>query len=276
MKFLIFFKNLIVASCIFYIALILYEKNLDVVEDKKSTFIMQKKTSASLNNQHKKIDITLVQQAHLFDVLEKSEGHTKEQILETQPTSSSLPILLKGIAYHVDGLSAAFLSIKGESLLVYRGDIIYSQDVLVDEILEDRLYISNKGFKEVIFLYEEDIYNNAIQIDLLDDPVATQIASKHKALWGVDANLVVKLFIVSLVKSTAGMTLGYQLTPGEYDTDFYQLGFKSGDIVKKVNGISVLSVPTLKDILFHLLSSSTAEFIIERESRMVIVKFSFV
>ncbi|EGG29850.1 General secretion pathway protein C [Aequoribacter fuscus] len=73
-----------------------------------------------------------------------------------------------------------------------------------------------------------------------------------------------ELVSVAAVRSADGQLAGYRVSPGPKGEEFQALGFRPGDVVTEVNGLS-LSDPSNALVLYQMLkSASEANFVIQR------------
>ena len=180
--------------------------------------------------------------------------------IEDDANESQLPLLLRGVvSSHDDGLGYAMIEHRGEQALYAVGDALPIQGrVSLAKVLPSRVVIDNAGTYELLRLYDQD----ALSRQLSDRPrrarapsVPTRsragsavpqaveverpgLAAQYRDRLYSDPQSLAEVVQVAPVRRGAEL-LGYRLAPGRAGEDFTALGFKAGDMVTAINGLSL-------------------------------------
>jgi general secretion pathway protein C len=104
------------------------------------------------------------------------------------------------------------------------------------------------------------------QVDNRNDAQTTNLALSYRERLYQDPQSLVEVVNVSAVRE-GGALSGYRLQPGKDREQFAQLGFKSGDLVTAVNGVS-LDNPANTMILYNAMrTAGEAVFELKREGQ---------
>ena len=204
-----------------------------------------------------------------------SEARAAREGIERGARESRLELTLRGIiAFNVAG--------EGSAVIEYRGrQAIYSVDdelpvggnVVLAKVMPEQVVLDNGGTYELLRLYpptELDAQLTgrramapgdtrtapvaAAVIDRRSDAESAALAAGYRDQLYEDPQSLADLVRISAVREE-GALQGYRVTPGRDRAQFEQLGFRPGDLVLAVNGLS-LSDPANTMRLYQAMRSA--------------------
>ncbi len=244
------------------------------------------------------IDIGTLQGWHLFG---EANGSAEPALvvapalgIEDGAKETRLDLVLVGVlAARSDGLGQAIIQYRQDQSIYRVADALpVSGRVSLAKVLPDRVVLDNNGTYELLKLYDE----SALATRLMSSaaPSAAKPASqrgsqmpaavanpesireevqaerqarldaKQRDRYYDNPESLSELVSVSAVRSADGQLAGYRVSPGPKGEEFQALGFRPGDVVTEVNGLS-LSDPSNALVLYQMLkSASEANFVIQR------------
>jgi len=215
------------------------------------------------------VDIDRVADWHLFGDPDSASEQALAQLaarrvaavgdragIEDDARESRLPLLLRGVVSSSDdGLGYAMIEYRGEQALYAVGDDLPVQGrVRLAKVLPSRAVIDNAGSYELLLLFEENALSRqaengrpglaAAAATASAGPPRTQqvdrptLAAQYRKRLYSDPQSLAEVVQVAPVRS-GGELVGYRLSPGRASDDFAALGFRAGDVVTSVNGLSL-------------------------------------
>jgi len=205
-----------------------------------------------------------------------SEVRSAREGIERGARESRLELTLRGIiAFNAAG--------EGSAVIEHRGrQAIYSVDdelpvagrVLLAKVMPDQVVLDNGGTYELLRLYPPSALDaqltgaqngvprtarpaasTATVVDRRTDPESAALAAEYRDQLYEDPQSLAELVRISAVREE-GILRGYRVTPGQHRKQFEQLGFRPGDLVVAVNGLS-LSDPANTMRLYQAMRSAS-------------------
>lgn len=155
----------------------------------------------------------------------------------------------------------ALIDYKGELSEFTAGDFVVIQDIILESIYQDHIKLRYKKALFYKYLAGENLYkvkeNTSRSSDILSMNTE-EIGTRPKVLDHIVAST-----------PTPYIADGVLVSPGINPALFNQAGFKTDDVLKTVNGLSVTSSDELEQINQLLAESHTLEFQVMRKGRLV-------
>jgi general secretion pathway protein C len=204
-----------------------------------------------------------------------------------------LDLVLVGVlAARSDGLGQAIIQYRQDQSIYRVGDALpVSGRVSLAKVLADRVVLDNSGTYELLKLYDESALakrllsvakpaaqqpmntsgvklqtgmNPPPDLEAAGEQRRARIDDRKRDRYYNNPESLSELVSVSAVRSADGQLAGYRVSPGPKGEEFQSLGFRPGDVVTEVNGLS-LSDPSNALVLYQMLKSATeANFVIQR------------
>ena len=201
--------------------------------------------------------------------------------IEDGARQTNLQLKLRGIvASTEDGLGYAIIENANQQAIYMVEDKLSVQgNVVLAKVMPRQVVLDNGGTYELLVLFEESTLGTAEpmsaqteapavseNIDKRGDDQATQLAQSYRQRLYQNPQSLAEVVNVSAVREN-GALLGYRVSPGKDQEQFAQLGFKMGDVVTSVNGVS-LDNPTNTMVLFNdMRSAKEAVFELKRDGQ---------
>lgn len=203
--------------------------------------------------------------------------------IEDGAKETRLDLVLVGVlAARSDGLGQAVIQYRQDQTIYRVGDALpVSGRVSLAKVLSDRVVLDNNGTYELLKLYDESALAKSLAAstttrvaneDTRRERPSSQARSERESRLSAakrdryydHPESLAELVSVAAVRGADGALTGYRLAPGAKGDEFAALGFKPGDIVTEVNGLS-LSDPGNAVLLYQMLKDTKqANFVIER------------
>jgi general secretion pathway protein C len=216
--------------------------------------------------------------------------------IEDGAPESRLPLILQGVvAASEAGLGQAVIEHRNVQDLYQVGDEMpVAGDVVLAKVLPDRVVLENSGRYEILRLFEdsglERVAVGAPQVvpraDATSPPPrpapavaapvpreAAAVAARYRERLYENPESLADVVRISAVRDGDALR-GYRVMPGRNAAEFAALGFRAGDVVTAVNGMS-LSDPSNPILLYQAMREATsASFELEREGEAVTLQVS--
>lgn len=202
--------------------------------------------------------------------------------IEEGARETRLALKLRGvIAVTENGLGRAIIEHSSQQEVYAVGDKLpLGGQVSLAKVLPGSVVLDNSGTYELLKLFDE----TTLLEQLPDAPAASRAAAQGRAEPAVEvrgtekASMVARDFRqqlyenpqslaeivrVSAVRENNTLT-GYRIDPGKNGAQFTQLGFKAGDVVTSVNGISLDNPGNTMQLYRLMRSASEAVFDVKR------------
>lgn len=234
------------------------------------------------------VDIDRMVEWHLFG----EAGATAQEVIEASievdtdsrkgieegARETNLQLKLRGIvASTEDGLGYAIIeNANQQAIYAVEDKLPVRGNVVLAKVMPRQVVLDNGGTYELLVLFEESTLGTAEpsaprvaapaateKIDKRADSEATKLAQSYRQRLYQNPQSLAEVVNVSAVREN-GALRGYRVSPGKDREQFAQLGFKVGDLVTAVNGIT-LDNPTNTMVLFNnMRSAQEAVFELER------------
>ncbi|MDG2045943.1 MAG: type II secretion system protein GspC [Halioglobus sp.] len=237
------------------------------------------------------VDIDRMVAWHLFGELGATaqaviEAATQVEVdsregIEDGARETSLQLKLRGIvASTEDGLGYAIIeNANKQAIYVVEDKLPVRGNVVLAKVMPRQVVLDNGGTYELLMLFEESTLGTAElmsaqaaapavseNIDKRGDDQATRLAQSYRQRLYQNPQSLAEVVNVSAVREN-GALLGYRVSAGKDQAQFAQLGFKTGDVVTAVNGVS-LDNPTNTMVLFNdMRSAQEAVFELKRDGQ---------
>jgi general secretion pathway protein C len=217
--------------------------------------------------------------APVTPIVESSRDGIEKGARETR-----LNLKLRGIvASTVDGLGHAIIEAKKKQLVYTVGDKLpVPGKVVLAKVMPRQVVLDNGGKYELLVLFEETALDKAVAATPAPTPKAdaspaaenradeatTRLAQSYRERLYQNPQSLAEVVNVSAVREGSTL-LGYRVSPGKDQEQFAQLGFKPGDLVTAVNGVS-LDNPANTMVLYNSMrNAQEAVFDLQREDQQL-------
>ncbi len=208
--------------------------------------------------------------------------------IEQGARESRLQLKLRGIvASTEDGLGYAVIENNNQQAVYAVEDKLPAPGkVILAKVMPRQVVINNGGTYERLVLYEESTLGapaagqpapagtpavspgSGTQIDKRADPQATALAQSYRERLYQDPMSLASVVNISAAREGATL-LGFKVNPGQDREQFEQLGFKPGDLVTSVNGISLDNPANTMQLFNAMRTAGEAVFELQREGRSI-------
>jgi len=189
--------------------------------------------------------------------------------IEQGARETRLQLKLVGIvASTEDGLGYAIIENNNQQAVYAVEDKLPAPGkVVLAKVMPRQVVLDNGGTYELLVLYEDSTIGvpgaapaaapaaaEREQIDLRGNPEATSLAETFRQRLFQNPQSLADVVSVSAAREGSAL-LGYKVSPGRNPEQFEQLGFKAGDLVTSVNGIS-LDNPANTMVLYNTMRTA--------------------
>ena len=241
------------------------------------------------------IDIAGLQNSDLFgprslQPLENMEATGNER--ETSAASdTSLNLRLDGVIVGSEPKKGFAMIFSNNRNGTYRiGDRLPAGNrVVLDQIYADRVILENSGRMETLWLYDENgsvaRTNNtqtqrrtstSLEPQLLSETSSYNphaMVRQYSEQFRNSALAADFLTLSEIVKISPdysnGQVLGYRVSPGEHVKEFVRLGFRTNDIVTRLNGIDLNSIANMPNLVETMATAQQVTVSLMREGAPV-------
>jgi general secretion pathway protein C len=241
------------------------------------------------------VDIERVVGWHLFGEVGATApvAAAPEQVAKTEALAgiedgarkTQLQIKLTGIVASTgDGLGHAIIESQNQQAVYAVGDKLpVAGQVKLAKVMPQQVVLDNGGTYELLVLFEKSSLGSltpaapearaappaaAEQLDKRSDAETTSLAQSYRERLYQNPQSLAEVVSVSAVREGA-MLLGYRVNPGKDKAQFEQLGFKAGDMVTSVNGITLDNPANTMAIYNSLRDAGEAVFQLQRDNQQV-------
>lgn len=202
--------------------------------------------------------------------------------IEKGARETRLDLILRGVvASTADGEGHAIIEHKKKQAVYALDDRLpVSGRVTLVKVLPRQVVLDNGGNYELLTLFEETALDGQVKaapqqttavtpgkaIDKRQDTATTQVAGSYRDKLYQDPQSLAEVVQISAVRNE-GELLGYRIAPGQDQPQFEQLGFRSGDLVTAVNGITLSDPANTVRLYQALRSADEAVFELERNGQ---------
>ena len=216
--------------------------------------------------------------------------------IENGAQETRLDLLLQGVlASSSTGLGVAVVEVKGKQANYKVGDKLpLSGAISLAKVMPKQVVIDNNGTYELLRLFEEGTLDRvrsrgATEVGPFPLPTAeektvqtsrdvgevdpSRLASAYRQQFYDNPQSLADVVRISAVRTDAGIA-GYRVAPGRDTQQFRALGFKAGDVITAVNGLT-LSDPANTVQLYQLMrDAAEASFDVDRNGTPVSISVS--
>lgn len=247
------------------------------------------------------VDIGQLRGWHLFGKVGQEVLQLPQEPVEVAPVAvregiekgareTRLKLRLRGvIASTEDGLGHAIIEHSNkQAVYAVEDKLPVSGEVALAKVMSRQVVLDNGGTYELLALYEETELDGQVSqqqavsrassrppssVDKRSDDKATVLARGYRDRLYQNPQSLAEVVSVNAVR-VDGDLQGYRLSPGKDKAQFAQLGFKEGDLVKTVNGISLDDPANTMRLYQTMRTASEAVFEIERGSQPISLSVS--
>jgi len=251
------------------------------------------------------IDIDRLRAWHLFGeagaeaevvvIEEAATAATVRDGIEKDARETRLDLKLRGIvASTEDGLGYAIIEHKSrQAVYAVEDKLPVSGQVVLAKVMPAQVVLDNGGTYELLVLFEESDLGTQLtsrpvpavkrkttpnpavteRVDKRADAHATALAQSYRDRLYQNPQSLAEVVSVSAVRE-GGELLGYRISPGKDAGQFEQLGFKPGDLVTGINGITLNDPANTMRLYQAMRSASEAVFELERKNKKLSVSVS--
>jgi len=222
-----------------------------------------------------------------------AEIATARDGIEKGARETRLDLKLRGIvASTEDGLGYAIIEHKSQqSVYAVEDKLPVAGQVVLVKVMPRQVVLDNGGTYELLVLFDDTQLDAQMssrparaapagsaprpsaaagQIDKRTDTDATALAQSYREQLYQNPQSLAEVVSVSAVRED-GNLLGYRIGPGKDRAQFEQLGFKPGDLVTGINGITLDDPANTMRLYQVMRSASEAVFELEREDQQLTV-----
>ncbi len=189
------------------------------------------------SSNHHALDLSKLEQSHLFGVYEKKAAPVVTQVVQNAPKTTLNLTLVGTVASSEPTQGVAVIANKGQQATYGIDDVIKGTRAKLKAVLIDRVIISNNGRDETLMLkgVKYSKISNATIKPVQPVAVSDMPPVKQQALLAKLAEqprMILQYVKFSPVKRN-GQSIGYRISPGASPELFTSLGLKSGDIAPR-------------------------------------------
>jgi general secretion pathway protein C len=233
------------------------------------------------------VDIEAMAAWHLFGEV-GAQPRASSAAVEEQAQETTLNLQLLGLVSASDpSQSSAVIMADGTPQHLKVGEQLPGAGkIVLNKVLLDRVIIDNNGHYETLWLYDpaetarqpqrsgaEPVAAATVEVDHRNNPQLTAMAQNYRQQLYQNPSSLADVIQVAPANEN-GKLIGYRIQPGRDAQQFQQFGFKPGDIVTNINGVS-LDDPQRALELYNLIrSAQEASFTVHRGNEDVTLMVS--
>ena len=210
--------------------------------------------------------------------------------IEKGARESRLDLKLRGVvASTEDGLGHAIIEYqKRQSVYAVDDELPVPGDVVLAKVMQRQVVLDNGGTYELLTLFEESdlgsgvpaaparnppVVQPAAVVDKRVESDTTALARSYRDQLYEDPQSLADVVSINAVREN-GQLLGYRVAPGRKREQFEQLGFRAGDLVTGINGISLDDPANTMRLYQTMRTASEAVFELQREQQQLTLSVS--
>nr|WP_284676491.1 type II secretion system protein GspC [Vibrio sinus] len=220
---------------------------------------------------HKSLDVSKLEQSHLFGVYKKKDTPVVAQVVQNAPKTTLNLILVGTVASSEPNQGVAVIANQGQQATYGINDVIKGTRAKLKAVLIDRVIIDNNGRDETLMLqgvkYSRLSEVSAKPIFPVED--SNMPAVKRQALIAKileQPRTLLQYVRFSPVKRD-GQSVGFRISPGASPELFTSLGLKSGDIATEINGLDLTDPANLDKVFQGIVQDHKLNITIERDGQ---------
>jgi len=212
-----------------------------------------------------------------LEALTEAQAATELAGIEDGAPATRLPLLLRGVvAASEAGLGQAVIEHRNQQELYRVGDDLPAgNEVKLAKVMPTQVVISNGGRYELLRLFEDSGAIATVPAAPLARPAEaaakaaaptaerSRIASAYREQLYRDPKSLADVVRIAAVRRD-GELVGYRVNPGRAAQEFETLGFRPGDLVTSVNGLSLSDPANTVRLYQTMRSASEAVFDVRR------------
>ncbi len=272
----------------------------------ESVAVINPATASAGPTARAEVDIDALRGRHLFG--DASAAEIAEALPEPEAAKASeregiekgaretrLQVTLRGVvSASEDGLGHAIIEYRNQQDVYAVDDKLpVSGNVVLAKVMPRQVVLDNNGTYELLTLFEQSdldkqveapvtraprpvrapVQGSATVVDKRNDVEATELARDYRDQLYTNPQSLADVVQVSAVRE-GDQLLGYRITPGKDARQFAQLGFKPGDVVTSVNGITLDDPSGAMRLYQTMRSASEAVFELQRGGQLVSISVS--
>lgn len=216
-----------------------------------------------------------------LSVFGKSAAPGRSRVVHAPETSLSWS--LKGVLSNPDpSRSAAILLPRGQQEKLYRVGASLPGDVILQEVLPDRVILNRGGRLETLRLTRPDIASSSSRgrraPALPSAPAAALAADGGMPRIDRDAWINNPQRFMEVVNASPvmldGALHGLKVSPARNAREFEAAGLVAGDVITEVNGSAVSDISDYRDLLKELADASSVSVSLERDGEPMNIMIS--
>jgi len=230
------------------------------------------------DNSHHALDLSKLEQSHLFGVYQKKATPVVTQVVQNAPKTTLNLTLVGTVSSSVPNQGVAVIANQGKQATYGIDDVIKGTRAKLKAVLIDRVIINNNGRDETLMLkgikYSRLSTSDVKPILPVDD--SNMPAVKRQALIAkiIEQPRTILQYVKFSPVSRNGQSVGYQISPGASPELFTSLGLKSGDIATKINGHELTDPASLEKVFQGIIKDHKLNLTIERDGQQRDVNIS--
>jgi general secretion pathway protein C len=201
--------------------------------------------------------------------------------IEEGARETKLQLKMRGIVASTDdGLGYAIIEHQSrQAVYAVEDKLPVPGEVVLAKVMPQQIVLDNGGTYELLVLFDASSLDGmaaaapvapapAAEPELVErnDPQTTSLASSYRQRLYENPQSLVEVVSVSAVREGSRLS-GYKIQPGKDREQFEQLGFKPGDLVTAINGVS-LDNPANTMVLYNTMrTAGEAVFELERDGQ---------
>ena len=235
----------------------------------------------------------LVKQSGRSPTMSESEAAEALAGIEDGAPATRLPLRLRGVvAASEAGLGQAVIEHQNiQDLYQVGDDLPVSGQVVLAKVLPELVVLDNGGRYETLQLFEETELTRQVSAIVStagssaprtpvsvgptrgtvpspnaegDTEDSSAIAARYRERLYDDPESLADVVLVSAVRDDGNLR-GYRVMPGRAADEFAALGFRAGDVVTAVNGLSLAEPANTMRLYQTMRSATSASFELERD-----------
>lgn len=217
------------------------------------------------------VDIDALVGWHLFGEVGAEPRAAGAAGIEEQAQNTSLNLQLLGLANASEpGQARAIILAEGRQQQFAIGEQVPgSGKVVLSKVLDDRVILDNNGRYETLWLYDPNGAQPPPRSSTPPQapeapPVASQPAPAPDSRLYNPPNLSQVIQVAPA--NEKGKLIGYRVRPGRDAERFAQFGFKPGDVVTSINGVSLNDPQRALELYNTMRTQSEATFTVKRKN----------
>ncbi|MEM1152561.1 MAG: type II secretion system protein GspC [Pseudomonadota bacterium] len=243
------------------------------------------------------VNIARVQGWHLFGEVNVQDAVVQEVIvpepssaigdIEKDARATRLPLKLRGVVASTDdGLGYAVIEHQNkQDIYAVEDELPVSGQVTLAKVMPRQVVLDNRGTYELLELFDESGLNGQLVLQPPPEPApveegegepvadASTLARGYRDRLYQNPQALAEVVAISAVREN-GELQGYRVMPGKEREQFAVLGFRPGDLVTSINGMSLSDPANTLRLYQTIRSASEAVFELQRNGQPMSISVS--